>query len=120
MAMHARRMSFDRRREVLPWVYAIARHKLVDRFRDQSRTEALRDLCDSGETASFEAEVIARIDIDRILAGLTGKQRAAIQATKIDGLSVAEAAQANRWTETDVKVSVHRGLKLLASRIRGF
>lgn len=42
-----------------------------------------------------------------------------IRATRIEGLSVSEAAQADGIGESDVKVSVHRGLKALMTRIRG-
>jgi RNA polymerase sigma-70 factor (ECF subfamily) len=42
-----------------------------------------------------------------------------IRATRIDGLSVAEAAAADGIGESDVKVSVHRGLKALMARIQG-
>jgi RNA polymerase sigma-70 factor (ECF subfamily) len=43
--------------------------------------------------------------------------RRAIEAVKLDGLSVAEAAARNHMSESDVKVSVHRGLKALAAAI---
>jgi RNA polymerase sigma-70 factor, ECF subfamily len=36
---------------------------------------------------------------------------------KLDGLSVAETAARNHMSESDVKVSVHRGLKALTAAI---
>ena len=45
------------------------------------------------------------------------KQRAAIYDTKIEGLSVAEAADRAGISEADVKVSVHRGLKSLMQKL---
>jgi RNA polymerase sigma-70 factor (ECF subfamily) len=118
MAIHARRMSYDRRREFLPWAYAIARHKLIDYFRKRARQRVRAELDEAGASTNFEAEVIARIDVETLLAGLTEKQRAAIRATKIEGLSVSEAAHIQALSESDLKVSVHRGLKSLASRIQ--
>jgi RNA polymerase sigma-70 factor (ECF subfamily) len=41
----------------------------------------------------------------------------AIEAVKLDGLSVAEAAQRCRISESGVKVNIHRGLKALAALI---
>jgi RNA polymerase sigma-70 factor (ECF subfamily) len=51
-----------------------------------------------------------------MLGTLPAKQAAAIRATKLDGLTVAEAAAREAISESDVKVSVHRGLRALARR----
>jgi len=59
------------------------------------------------------------MDVARLLSELSPKQARAIRDTHLDGLSVAEAARAADIGESDVKVSVHRGMKALAARIRG-
>jgi RNA polymerase sigma-70 factor (ECF subfamily) len=41
----------------------------------------------------------------------------AIEAVKLEGLSIAEAAQRYRLSEPMVKISIHRGLKALADMI---
>jgi DNA-directed RNA polymerase specialized sigma24 family protein len=41
-----------------------------------------------------------------------------IRATRLEGLSVAETATRERIGESDVKISVHRGLRLLATRVK--
>ncbi len=51
------------------------------------------------------------------MAGLSPKVRQAIQYVKLDGLSVSEAAARCGMSESNVKVSVHRGLKALALQI---
>ena len=71
------------------------------------------------DEADFEAASIARIDTDRLLDMLPPKQAGAIRATHIDGLSVAEAADRVGLGQSDIKVSVHRGIKALAARMRG-
>jgi len=71
------------------------------------------------DEADFEAASIARIDTDRLLEMLPPKQAGAIRATHIDGLSVAEAADRAGIGQSDIKVSVHRGIKALAARMRG-
>ena len=68
---------------------------------------------------AFEEASSARIDIDDLLETLPKKQARVIRATRIEGLSVAEAAAADGIGESDVKVSVHRGLKSLMARIQG-
>jgi RNA polymerase sigma-70 factor (ECF subfamily) len=54
-----------------------------------------------------------------LLAQLPPRQQAVIRAVKIEGLSMAEAAQRAGMTPGAVKVSVHRGLGALSRRLRG-
>ena len=119
MAVHARRGSYDRSRPVSAWAYAVARHKMIDHFRRQGRTCSIEGLEDILMVEGFEDSSGAQIDIDRLLGELPPKQAAAIRATRLEGLSTAEAAARGKIGESDVKISVHRGLKALAARIRG-
>ena len=119
IAVHTRRASYDRTRAFGPWLFAVARYKMIDHFRRSRNDVALDDLGDLLGDGGFEDEVSARLDIDAALGTLTVKQAAAIRATKIEGLSIAEAAARNDISEADVKVSVHRGLKALTRRLKG-
>lgn len=119
IAVYARRASYDRARPFSTWVFAIAQHKLVDYLRQSRRTVSLESLDDILVAEGFEDASAARKDVGRLLAGLSPKQARAIRNTKLDGLSVAEAARADGISETDVKVSVHRGLRALAARLKG-
>lgn len=119
VAIHTRRASYDRTRPFAAWAYAIARYKMIDHFRRSRRMAPIEGLEDILIAEGFEDACAARMDIDRLLGGLSAKQAKAIRDTKVDGLSVAEAAKAGGLSETDVKVSVHRGLKALAARLKG-
>jgi RNA polymerase sigma factor (sigma-70 family) len=118
IAVHTRRASYDRSRAFGPWLFAVARYKMIDHFRRTRHDVSLDELGDLLGDGGFEDAVSARLDIDAALETLTPKQAATIRATKIDGLSVAETAARDDITEADVKVSVHRGLKALAKRLR--
>jgi RNA polymerase sigma factor (sigma-70 family) len=118
IAVHTRRASYDRTRAFGPWLFAVARYKMIDHFRRSHNDVALDDLGDLLGDGGFEDAVSARLDVDAALETLTPKQAATIRATKIEGLSVAETAARDDISETDVKVSVHRGLKALAKRLR--
>ncbi|UVO55898.1 sigma-70 family RNA polymerase sigma factor [Sphingomonas sp. SUN039] len=118
IAVHTRRASYDRTRAFGPWLFAVARYKMIDHFRRSRHDVALDDLGDLLGDGGFEDAVSARLDIDAALATLSPKQAATIRATKIEGLSIAEAAARDDISEADVKVSVHRGLKALAKRLR--
>lgn len=118
IAVHERRATYDPHRAFTGWLYAIARYKMIDHFRRQGRTVPIEGLEEILAAEGFEAASGAQQDVDRLLATLPPKQARAIRATRIEGLSVAEAARRDRMGESDVKVSVHRGLKALARRIR--
>ena len=119
IAVHTRRTSYDRARPFVAWLYAIARYRMIDHFRRQRVTVPVEDLEHILIAEGFEDACAARMDVTRLLSGLAPKQARAIRDTHLDGLSVAEAARAANIGESDVKISVHRGMKALAARIRG-
>lgn len=119
IAVHARRISYDRERPFTAWLYAIARHRLVDHYRRRRRSLPIEQILDVLVAEGFEEAVSARMDIDHLLGTLPLKQARAIRDTHLQGKSVAEAAAGAGIGESDVKVSVHRGLRAIATRIRG-
>lgn len=118
IAVHARRCTYDRDRPFTAWLYAIARHRLIDLARRNRVTVSIDDVDSILMTEGFEDAIAARLDVDGLLASLTPKQARAIRDTHLCGMSVAEAASAAGIGESDVKVSVHRGLKALAAKLR--
>jgi RNA polymerase sigma-70 factor (ECF subfamily) len=56
-------------------------------------------------------------DLKRLIDNLPDKMRRAIQSVKLDGLTVSEAASRCGMSESDVKISVHRGLKALVTSV---
>ena len=119
IAIHTRRHTYDPSQLFTPWVYAIARYKFVDFLR---RTKAaIKDVPieDEKELAAQDdvADVESTLDLEKLMAELPPKMREAIQYVKLEGLSVNEAATRSGMSESNVKVSVHRGLKTLAHLI---
>ena len=55
------------------------------------------------------------MDIERLLTRLSPKMRCAIRHVKLQGSSVVEAARICGMSESAVKVSIHRGLRTLAT-----
>lgn len=119
IAVHTRRASYDRGRAFTAWLYAVARYKMIDHFRRVGRLRPIDECDDLPAAADFEASSIARLDLNDLLQALPDKQARMIRATRIEGLSVGEAASAEGIGESDVKVSVHRGLKALMARVQG-
>lgn len=116
LALHLQRGTYNIAVPVTAWVYAIARHKLVDLWRRRGRREALHEGVDDLDAlpGAFEDEAtLARRDLAVILAQLPPAQQQAIVMTRIEGLSMIEAAQRAGVSVTALKVRVHRGLKRL-------
>ncbi len=119
IAVHTRRATYDRDRAFTAWLFAIARYKMIDHFRSTRRTVPIEGLEEILVAEGFQDASDARMDVDQLLGTLPAKQARMIRATHIDGMSVADAASADGIGQSDVKVSVHRGLKALAARLRG-
>ena len=116
IGIHTRRHTYDRSQPFTPWVYAIARYKLLDYLR---RTKVSMKDVPIEETQELVARddlagVESALDLARLMAHLSPKARQAIQYVKLDGLSVREAAARCAMSESALKVSVHRGLRALA------
>ena len=117
IAVHERRHTYDRTRPFTPWMFAVARYKLMDHFRKHHRHEQIDDHAKALSVPDCSEPSNARIDVTALLARLPAKQALAIHLTRLAGLSVAEAAARTGLTESDLKVSTHRGLKRLAGQI---
>lgn len=117
IAVHTRRGSFDRERPFTPWLYSIARHKLMDHFRRSYRHQPIEGLEEILVAEGFEQSSNAAIDVDRLLRTLPHKQARAIRDTKLLGLGVAQVAARAGLSVSDVKVSIHRGMKALTSHV---
>jgi len=121
LAVHNQRHTYDPRQPLTPWVYALARYKLVDLLRRRTRTDMLNDPLDEESLLFVAADSEAsdaRRDVAKLLNQLPERQRLPIVHMKLEGLSVAETAQRTGMSESAVKVGVHRGLKALAAMIR--
>ena len=121
LAVHNQRHTYDPAQPLTPWVYALARYKLVDLLRRRARTELLHDPLDEESellaTSDSDAREAQR-DLARLMQTLPDRHRLPIQHVKLEGLSVREAALRTGMSESAIKVGVHRGLKALAGMLR--
>ena len=93
MAIHLKRHTWDPGQPLAPWVYAIARHKIVDalRRRGRRRVEPLEDFEEF--LAAPEAEdPHALSDARRLLETLAPRQRDIVTSISLDGQSIAATA----------------------------
>lgn len=121
LAVHNQRHTYDAGQPLTAWVHAIARYKLVDLLRRRAVRDELNEPIEDDiyVLAASDTEASdARRDVAQLLKRLPERQRIPIIRTKLEGLSVAEAAKATGMSEAAVKVGVHRGLKALAAMMR--
>ena len=116
LAIHVKRHTWRSDAPVLPWVYAIARFKLIDAFRRRGRRIEV-EIDEIAETfAEPETETVSERDINRALEGLPPTQRSVVSSISVDGHSIGETAAKLGVSETAVRVSLHRGLATIAKR----
>jgi RNA polymerase sigma-70 factor (ECF subfamily) len=114
VALHTRRDSYDSNYPLTAWMYAIARYRLIDFLRRaKHRAHASLDGVEVGEADPHYEASDAKRDVNALLEKLPEKQRTAIQLVKLEEKSVREASDITGLSESDIKISIHRGLKTL-------
>lgn len=120
LSLHAKRETYDRARPFTAWFFSIARYKLIDHYRGRgARALTEVELDDTLEAESSVDAVTARMDVERLLDDLPERQRDLIRRVKLEGQSIAEAAEKSGQTELAARVGIHRTLKILAAKLRG-
>lgn len=119
LALHLKRHTWDERQPFSPWVYAIARNKLIDTLRRRGRQVHL-PIDDIGELpASEDAPAEGNgVDAERLIAGLKQREREIVVAISIEGASARDVALRLGMTEGAVRVALHRALRSLAKAYR--
>ncbi len=119
LAIHLKRHTYDPAEPLTPWVHAIARYKLID-FLRRSRASISGVPIEEADTIMAHDDNVdaeSTYDLKRLMERLPKNMRCSIEAVKLDGLSIAEAADRCGISESGVKVNIHRGLKTLAALI---
>lgn len=121
LGIHLKRHTFNSEQYFLPWLYAIARYKVIDYLRRKGRQEKLffshEDLALLAVSdVELTVESVSTEKLEKIISTLPSKQLSVVRAVKIDGLTIKEAANKLGLSESDIKVSIHRALKTLKAR----
>ena len=116
LTVHGARRTYDSARPFAPWFYAIASSRLIDVLRRERRV-LTREI--GTETLPEPAAGSLRdpeIDVDAIraaVAALPARQREVIEGLKFQDESVRDVAARMQMTESAVKVTAHRGYRVL-------
>jgi RNA polymerase sigma-70 factor, ECF subfamily len=119
LAIHLKRHTYDPAEPLTAWVHAIARYKLIDFLRRTRKSISDVPIEEADTIMAHDDNVDAEstYDLKRLLQQLPEKMRCSIEAVKLDGHSVAEAADRCGISESGVKMNIHRGLRTLAALI---
>ena len=103
------------------WLFGIARHKIIDHYRQQ-RGDAPLEVADELADPVPEPEQVIdqRLQVSRVshvLASLDPQQAEAIALRIFGQLSAAEAGQVMGKSAAAVRMLVHRGLRTLRERL---
>jgi RNA polymerase sigma-70 factor, ECF subfamily len=120
MTVHRVRHTWNPQRPFTPWLAAIAGRRAIDRIRRDSRISR-HEISDSEALATFAAPAAnnelgalrAAETLAPLLEALPLRQRYALEAVKIRGLSMANAASESGQSVAALKVNVHRAIKAL-------
>jgi RNA polymerase sigma-70 factor, ECF subfamily len=126
LKVHRARGAYVRGADPLPWIYSIAHRTFIDHARKDRRamvrvgeTEELPEVAAAITGESDDRRDDGRADPALVsaaldaLAELPAPQREAVVLTKLDGKTVAEAAEIAGTTTGAMKVRAHRGYEAL-------
>lgn len=115
LAIHRKRHTWREDQPLRPWLYAIARHKVVDAFRARgSRVElSIDDFADGLPAVEGPDPTMGR-DMEKVLNALEPREADLVRAFGLNGESTAETAARLNMSEGAVRVALHRALKSVA------
>jgi RNA polymerase sigma-70 factor (ECF subfamily) len=115
LAVHLKRHTWQKDSPVRPWLYAIARYKVVDAFRARGgRVEVPIEDFDEIIAAEAGPDPTEAADMAKMIGLLDDRSGRIVRMIGVEGASAAEAGQALNMTEGAVRVALHRALKTLA------
>ena len=132
LKIHRARSAYVRGADPLPWIYSIAHRTFIDEARKQKRAivkvgdgDVLPEIAAGIGGESDDRRDDPRVDLDvakeavEALQSLPEQQREAVVLIKLDGKSVAEAAEIAGTSVGAMKVRAHRGYEALRRLLGG-
>ena len=115
LAIHTKRHTWREDAPLRPWLYAIARHKVVDAFRARGRRLELPiDAFAEVLPAQDGPDPMDGYDMEKVLAALDPRAAEIVRAFGLRGETTAETAARLDMTDGAVRVALHRALRAIA------
>ncbi len=119
LAVHLKRHTWDVDAPFAPWLFAIARNKLIDALRRRGR-RVFVDIDDFSETLADTppAPTVSAGEVEAQLKTLPQRQRDVLQSIAVEASSIKQTAEKFSMTEGAVRVALHRALASLTAKLR--
>ena len=119
LAVHLKRHTWDVSAPFAPWLFAIARNKLIDALRRRGR-RVFVNIDDFAETIAAEpaAATPPASEVAAQLQSLPARQRDVVQSIAVESASIKDTARKFAMSEGAVRVALHRGLASLTAKLR--
>jgi RNA polymerase sigma-70 factor, ECF subfamily len=129
ITVHTKRHTYRQDFPLLPWAYAITKHRLIDYLRMMKVRPKTLSLFEDEETwARIEGEASLRVENERLekvahqevrdellelIDELSPQQREVLRLAKLENRPLSEIAASLQMSLANVKVTVHRAVKNL-------
>lgn len=119
LAVHLKRHTWDPAAPFGPWLFTIARNKLIDALRKRGRRVFI-DIDELADRLPAEPprEQLPAGELATHMGKLPPRQREVLQSIAIESASIRETAAKLSMSEGAVRVALHRGLANLAAKLR--
>jgi RNA polymerase sigma-70 factor (ECF subfamily) len=119
LAVHLKRHTWDATAPFAPWLFAIARNKLIDALRRRGK-RIFVNIDDFSETLAdaVPEETASPTEVAAQLKTLPARQRDVLQSIAVESASIRDTAQKFSMSEGAVRVALHRGLASLTAKLR--
>lgn len=118
LAIHRKKHLYRPDMPVLPWLFAIARYRLIDHLRNEKRKPIVEwdDNFDAPEATPGPTHIDHAFEIEELLAHLSPRQKEILLLAKADGVPLAQIAERYQMSLSAVKVTIHRALNKVRSK----
>lgn len=115
LAIHLKRQTWRRDAPVRPWLYAVARYKVVDAFRRRgaSMTLPIEDFAEVLPEQNVAVPLSER-DTEVMLGMIDARSALLVRAVALDGKTAEEAGETVGLTAGAARVALHRAMRRLS------
>lgn len=117
ISIHRARSSYRTDMPITPWIYTIAKYRIVDELRkiqNNVYTESFEDTIHGQDLINqTEYKALLQIEIDEKLSGIPAKHKKIIMMAKMAEFPLQEIADEMAMSLSNVKITIHRLLAKL-------
>ncbi len=119
MSIHLARRTYIPTKPFKPWLFTIARRRVIDHQRRKYRLKS-REFLDDGSILNLEQSpnpIASMTEFNRVTQKLSQRKREALRLVHLEGKSTKEAAKILGMKETGLRVMLHRTIKQIKEQI---